>query len=524
MHTKYPEIDDLTRMTSLELAAFRAMLFHNFTFFVAYVFWLRERAEYIWSPLHTAIAYTLRAVDKGDITRLIINAPPRMGKSEIITKYWPAWHFVREPRCNFIEVSYSDALIQDMSDAVRSILRLPEIRYLFGVDLRTDTDAKSLWRTPEGGGLRAAPAKGQITGFGAGRLGWDDFSGAIIISDPVKPADARSLPAMETVNGVFGNTTRSRVNDERTPIIIEAQRISDMDLSGFLLGGGSGEMWHHLRIPALIDQEDQDDAVRRYETDWDHGIPLELNLPMGYVWPMKYGAARHAELSVTRDIRNAQYMQNPRLTAGAFFSVGWFRRYDAIDVDTGFHGTVLRDGERVKIVRLGIYADTAQKTKEVNDWSVLQLWGLGEDGNIYLVDQIRGKWEAPDLETEALRFMRRYADRVPRKYGWREICIEDKSSGTGLIQQLKRTAFGTRVKPIGRTIDKVSRAIDAVNPIHHGQVWIPKSAPWVGGYLDEFQAFSKYMTHRHDDQMDPTFDAIADLLSVGKSVFDAVSG
>lgn len=523
MHTPYPDIDALRRMTAFDLAHFRAVVFHNFPFFVAYVFWLREGATYLWTPLHVAIAYTLRAVDRGSITRLIINAPPRMGKSEEITKYWPAWHFIREPRCNFIEVSYSIDLIHDMSAAIREILELPEMVYLFASELRVDTNAKGLWKTPQGGGLRAAPSKGQITGFGAGRLGWDTFAGAIIISDPVKPADAKSLPIMETVNDIFNTTTRNRINDETTPIIVEAQRISDNDLSGFLLAGGSGERWHHLRIPARIDADDQDDARRRYETDWDHGIPITLLLPPGYIWPKKYDGCRDKQLLVTPDIRNAQYMQNPRLTAGAFFSAGWFRRYDAVDVDTDYHGTVLRDGETVKLTRMSIYVDTAQKTKEVNDYSVFQLWALGDDFNVYLIDQIRGKWEAPDLETEALRFMRRYADRAPRRYGWREMCIEDKSSGTGLIQQLRRNpAFGGRIKPIGRSIDKVSRAYDAVNPIHHGRVWVPKSAKWVGAYLDEFAQFSKYMTHRHDDQMDPTFDAIGDMLRVGRSIFDVV--
>lgn len=522
MSSRFPEIDDLRRMAPLERAKFRAVLLNQFTFFVEYVFWLRERSKYYWTPLHRIIAYTLRKVDTGEYTRVLINAPPRMGKSEMVTKFWPAWHFIREPRCNFIEQSYSKDLIQDMSAAIREILECAEITYLFGTSLKEDTTAKGLWKTPEGGGLRAAPTKGQITGFGAGRLGWDKFAGAIIISDPVKPADAKSLPIMETVNNMFNSTTKNRINDKRTPIIIEAQRLVDNDLSGFVLGGGSGKRWLHVRIPFKIDVDDMESAELRYETDWNYGDPVELKLPQGYIWDMKYGEKEDEELSVTPDIKNAQFYQNPRITAGAFFLADWFGRYDSVDVDSGFNGTVTRCGETINIKQLSIFSDTAQKTKEVNDWTVFQLWGLGEDNWIYLINQLRGKWEAPDLETEALRFMHRYADRVPRRYGWRDINIEDKSSGTGLIQQLKRSVYAGRVNPIPRNIDKVSRALDCVLPIHSGHVWIPKHAPWVTTYLDEFTKFSKYMTHKHDDQMDATFDAINTMLPKGASIFDCV--
>ena len=522
MPRTFPTIDDLRAMTSKERAEFRGALFHSFSFFVEYTFWLRYAADYVWSPLHVIIAHTLHRIDTGRYDRVIVNAPPRMGKSEMITVTWPAWHFCRDGRCNFIEVSYSKDLINDMSVSIRDILRLPEIAYLFQTEFKKDVDTKGLWRTAEGGGLRSAPSKGQITGFGAGRLNADTFAGAIIISDPVKPADSKSLPIMEYVNNLFNTTTRNRVNDENTPIIIEAQRLADNDLSGFLLAGGSGERWLHVRIPAKIDAEDIDDAAKRYTTDWDHGDPVKLDLPIGYVWSAKYGPARDAQMLVTPDIRNAQYMQNPRIAAGAFFRASWFRRYDAVDVDTGFSGTILRGGEKVNLVRLSIFADTAQKTSEANDFSVFQLWGLGADGDLYLIDQIRGKWEAPELETECVRFMRRYADQSPRRYGWREINIEDKSSGTGLIQQLKRIVNSRRVNPIGRSVDKVSRAYDAVLPIHGGHVWLPKKSPWVVGYIDEFIRFSKFMTHKHDDQMDPTFDAISELLGKGRGIFDVV--
>lgn len=173
-----------------------------------------------------------------------------------------------------------------------------------------------------------------------------------------------------------------------------------------------------------------------------------------------------------------------------------------------------------------VFADTACKKGEENDWSVFQLWGIGLDGGLYLLDLFRDKLEAPELQEESEIFLKRYADRRPRKYGWREVYIEDKSSGIGLIQQLKRT-WGARVIPVPRGTDKVSRALSCLIPLKDGLVRIPANSqehPWVGEFLTEYAAFSKMMTHAHDDQMDPMFDAIEKLgKSGGKTIYDVTS-
>src|SRR5690606_40488388 len=88
-----------------------------------------------------------------------------------------------------------------------------------------------------------------------------------------------------------------------------------------------------------------------------------------------------------------------------------------------------------------------QKTKEHNDYSVFQCWGLGVDGNIYLIDQIRGKWEAWELEMKAAAFYAKHKPFDPKHpCPIRYIAIEDKASGTGLIQNIKKKS-GAPVKP-----------------------------------------------------------------------------
>jgi len=532
MSSRFPGIADLKEMPPEDVAVFAELLRQSFTMFVSYAFWLRRRARYRWTPIHKIIAATLHRVDLGLENRVILNAPPRMGKSESITILWVAWHFIRRPACRWMEISYSDTLIASQSLAIRQTLKLPEFRYLFpAVEFSPDQEAKGLWWTTEGGSLRVASSGGQITGFEAGDLddlddkGRYTFSGGIIISDPVKPDDYKSAVIMSAFNERYVHTISNRVNSPRTPIIVEAQRISNSDLSGFLLSGGGGCKWLHVRIPAKIDPDDQEKADRRYTKDWRFGRLVKLNLPDGYIWPEKYDETRDLELlEAAPEIRASQQMQNPSDTGGKILQTFWLRRFESFDVDTWPHPRVKRDGEVIKLKRLDIFADTASKTQTQHDYTVLQLWGLGEDGNIYLLDQLRGRWEMPELIRLSEGFLNRYADRKPRHYGWRTVHVEDASSGTGLVQFLRRIWGAHRIDGVKRSRDKVSRAFDAVIPLSTGRIWVPENAHWVPKFIDEMNEFTGDDSHDHDDQLDPMFDAVSVLLDGGggKSIFDLV--
>ncbi|MFD2439754.1 phage terminase large subunit [Paracoccus kondratievae] len=156
-----------------------------------------------------------------------------------------------------------------------------------------------------------------------------------------------------------------------------------------------------------------------------------------------------------------------------------------------------------------IYADTAQKAKESSDYSVFQCWGRSKAGQAVLLDQIRGKWEAPELLAQARAFWAKHKA-VQGLGSLRAFKIEDKSSGTGLIQQFKREG-GVPVIGIPRVAgqDKVTRAMDAAPSIEAGQVLLPQSASWLSDFLAEASAFPN---GAHDDQLDPSFDAVADIV------------
>ncbi len=201
---------------------------------------------------------------------------------------------------------------------------------------------------------------------------------------------------------------------------------------------------------------------------------------------------------ISKHVFASQYQQSPRALGGNIIKGEYFVRYTQLP----------------KIKYRKVFADTAQKTKERNDYSVFEEWGLGVDGRIYLIDMIRGRWEAPELQRRAIAFWAKCKAREVEHYGQlRELKVEDKSSGTGLIQTLKLPPHNIPVKPIERLTDKLTRCMDGLPYIENGSVCVPADAPFTSDFIAENESFSADDTHDFDDQVDPELDAIEDMLS-----------
>jgi predicted phage terminase large subunit-like protein len=154
-----------------------------------------------------------------------------------------------------------------------------------------------------------------------------------------------------------------------------------------------------------------------------------------------------------------------------------------------------------------IYADTAQKTKEQNDYSVLQCWGRAANGQAVLLDMARGKWEAPELETMARAFWQKHKA-VDGQGTLRAFKVEDKVSGTGLIQKLKRE--GIPMVGIQRNRDKITRAFDAAPFVQSGNVVIMRNLSGLADFMSEAATFPNAA---HDDAIDCAMSAISDILA-----------
>lgn len=429
------------------------------------MFRARKGAELKYNWHQKTICDALERVVIGQSRRLIINVPPRSGKTELAVKNFIAWCMGNFPDSEFIHASYSKRLATANTYEVRAMMLHEKFKEIFGhTALSDDSKAKDEFRTAQGGIVYATGADGSITGYGAGKMR-DTFGGCIVIDDPHKAGEANSDIMRQNVIDWFQTTMESRKNSPDTPIIIIMQRLHERDLSGFLLSGGNGEKWDHICISAL-DEKD--------ESFWpDQFLTPDL----------------HRQRASNSYVFAGQMMQQPAPIGGGIFKDNWWRYYSALP----------------EMEYRMIYADTAMKTGEQNDYSVLQCWGKSKDNKAYLIDQLRGKWEAPELLAQARAFWNKH--RVQSSATLRQMKVEDKASGTGLIQQLRRE--GVPVVGIPRDKDKVTRAYDAAPQIEAGNVYLPSDAEWLSDFLYESSLFPN---GAHDDQLDPMMDAIKDLL------------
>ena len=442
--------------------ALLAARLHNFS---RYMFRSKRNVDMLnnWHQAH--ICKALERVYTGRTKRLIINVPPRSGKTEIAVKSFIAWSMGLAPDSEFIHASYSKRLATANAYDIRAMMQHEAYKLIFPwLKLQDDSKAKDEFRTSAGGIVYATGAEGTITGYGASKMR-DSFGGAIIIDDPHKAGEATSPVMRQSVIDWYQNTIQSRLNKPDGPIIIIMQRLHEDDLSGWLLNGGSGETWEHLVIPA------RDEAGQSF---WPEQFPPEMLDRLELTSPYVFAG---------------QYMQRPAPLGGGIFKDEWWRFFDAMP----------------PLKHRAIYADTAQKTKEQNDYSVFQCWGVTQENQLVMLDMVRGRWEAPELETMARAFWQKHHSQT--YYGpLRAFKVEDKVSGTGLIQKLKRE--GIPIVPIQRNVDKVTRAFDAAPYIQSGNVYLMRSTPHLADFLAESAVFPN---GSHDDMIDATMSAISDL-------------
>lgn len=475
-------------------------LFRNYhEYFARYFFKKRDGSKLKIGRHHGVICDVIDHVILGipwkggePIKRLIINIPPGYTKTEFASIFAIARGLAVNPRAKFIHISYSEKLAFLNSSVARRVVESPEYQELFPMTLRSDANAKSLWYTNKGGGVYAAPSEGQITGFRAGRME-EGFTGMMIIDDPTKPDMVRFKNQMDNINERYNTTFKSRLADEQNPVIVIMQRVADDDFTGYLLKGGSGEKWHHLNMPVLIEEK------RPYPKKYTHGIEIEHGLEPGPLWDTKHNLEQIEILKHHPFTYWAQYMQDPRAIEGGVFTKDMFYNnlYDP-DLPLSFDW-------------VAIFCDTAQKTAERNDYSVFQAWGY-LNNNIYLIDQVRDKWKATPLQEAFRGFVLKHHKPNATYSNLRFAMIEDKSSGTGLIQDTEED-LPVPVLPYEPERDKYTRALDGVPWVTSGRVKypMPSKRPWMLDFIGEHTAFTADDSHPFDDQIDPHMMAIDEM-------------
>lgn len=256
--------------------------------------------------IQKALDRTMLQPDHPDfISRLIINLPPGYSKTMMCSINYMARGLAINPMARFLHLSYSDKLVLLNSGTSREIVKSAAFQEMWPLGIKNDTDSKKIWHTDSNGGITATAAGGQVTGFRAGHMDYSQFTGSLVVDDPVQPDNAYSETIRGAVNNAYNETVSTRLAIETVPIIVVMQRIHWDDLSGYLLRGGSGEKWHHLNLPVIIDNSDQ------YPEEYTHGIPIDHGLSDGWLWPFKHNESHEVALRSHRRKFAAQYMQKP---------------------------------------------------------------------------------------------------------------------------------------------------------------------------------------------------------------------
>lgn len=457
---------------------------NDFKFFVRYFFKIQKGSKFKFSKHHDIMCDKLMDVFHGRTTYLLINMPPRYSKTELCVKMFSAWCFVKNPKCEFMHLSYADGLAMDNSDTIKQIIKSVEFQQLWShISIRANKDSKKAWGTDQNGCFYATSAGGQVIGYGAGKIddfeNGEGFGGAIIIDDPLKPDDAHSQGKREGVNKRWDETIKNRRNSNKTPVIVIMQRIHQEDFCGMLIDDNEFE-FETLILNAIVDED----------------TPNERAL-----WPDKHTLeALKLMRSKNSYVFSAMYQQRPSPLGGGIIRGEWFNRY-----------TVLP-----QLKYRMIYVDTAQKAKQHNDYQVAECWGLGKDGNLYLIDVLRKKFQAYELEAKIPDFWNKHKALDPKVFGpLRRMNIEDKVSGTELIQKIQKKVkprIPVRGIPRGPDSNKLTRVMDVQGYMESGYIYIPENAPWTHDFVTECEEFTANDTHSYDDQIDPMCDAISDML------------
>lgn len=435
---------------------------------------LEPAAELKWGWALDAICLHLEAVTDGRITRLLMNVPPGSMKSLLTGVIWPAWEWGPKalPEMRFVGTAHEETLAIRDSRRCRDLIKSEWFQELWPLQLASDLDGKREFGNVKKGS-RQARAFTSMTGVRGDR---------VILDDPISADNANSEAKLEAARIAFTETLPTRVNNEKSAIVVIMQRLSEKDTSGVILG--MGLPYVHLCIPMRYDPANH----CRTEIGWEDPRTVEGEL----MFPERFDETQVRELEKTLGSYGAagQLQQRPAPRGGGIIKTEWFKYWTTLP----------------PMEFRAIHADTAQKTGEENDYSVFQCWGRTTTGQAVLIDQIRGKWEAPELLTQARAFwLKHKTDQRPqvKTIALRSMKVEDKVSGTGLIQTLRRE--GVPVLPVQRGNDKISRAHDASPFIESGNVLLPQDAPWLSDFLAECQSFP---AGAHDDQLDPMFDAI----------------
>lgn len=405
--------------------------------------------------------------------------PPRHGKSELVSRRFPAFVLGRNPDARVIGTSYSGSLASSMNRDVQRIIESPKYQELFpntklGGMQSKDASSRSYLRNSSefevvghSGSYLSAGISGSLTGYGA------DYA---IIDDPIKTRkEAESIAYRNSVYDWFTSTLYTRLEKDAC-ILITLTRWHEDDLAGRLLrlakDDPNADQWVVINYPAI------------YESSVTYTDPTDPRKHGEALWPEKYNIDRLNTIKATIGSYDwsALYQQSPSPPGGAIFQRDWMQFYKQAPTEFDF---IMQSWDFT-------FKDTAS-----SDFVVGQVWGRKE-ANYFLLDQIRAQLSF----TNSIKAILTMTAKWPRAIGK---IVEEKANGPAIINSLRGQISG--LIPFSPQGSKVERA-QSVTPLFEAEnVYLPHPgiAPWVHDYIEELVSFPNGL---NDDQVDATSQAL----------------
>lgn len=403
------------------------------------------------------IAKHLQGIAEGEQKYIIVELPPRHGKSMTITETFPSYYLGRNPEKRVITSAYSDGLARKFGRLNRN--KMIEFGQLvFDRKLSNDNGTVNNWTLDNGvGGMIATGIGGSITGEGADLL---------VIDDPIKNnEEAQSQKIRDKVWDEWETTLSTRLHKGGSVIVVMTRWHED-DFVGRLLQR-SPYNWERIRMPAIA--EDDDDILGRKIDE-----PLCVGLGFDKDWAdlkkQEVGSRTWASL----------YQQRPSASEGNIFKREWWQFYERVPK---------------KFDKILISWDLTFKESNKSDFVVGSVW-LKKGADKYLIDIVRDRMDFP----ATLQAVKNLKNKYPKA---REILIEDKANGPAVISSIQREVSG--VIPINPKESKVARAQAITPQIESGNVFLPKDKTFTYDLIEECASFPN---GAHDDMVDSMSQAL----------------
>jgi predicted phage terminase large subunit-like protein len=433
-----------------------------------------------------AICEHLEAVTRGEIRRLLINVPPRSGKSLTVSVFWPGWVWATRPETRWLYASYAQSLSTRDSVRCRRLIESPWYRERWGdvFELTSDQNVKVRFENDRSGVRIATSVGGSATGEGGD---------VIVCDDAHKIEEAYSDTIREGVLDWWDHTMSTRLNDPRSGAMVHiGQRVHQRDLAGHVLSQGG---WDHLCLPAEFEPTHPfvwpDDPRRE---------PGEL------LCPERVGVQEIETLknSLGTYAAAGQLQQRPAPAGGGIFERRWWRYYDPKEP--------LPEPEQV----LQSW-DLAFSGTSTSDYVVGQVWGQ-HGADKYLLRQVRERMEFT-ATIAAVREMTAWVDEHYHCQRGHAILVERAANGAALLDVLGSEIPG--LIPVVPRGDKLARARAITPQVEAGNIHLPGASSaegdrydrddtpaWVQSLIEEAAAFP---SGAFDDGIDAMVQAISRL-------------